>query len=167
MINVPDSLWSQMLDCFDREAENVEQVCYLDGFRCGDQAIVTTITLPNAELHSTHFHVSPECMSQAGKHFRALGMVRIAQVHTHPDSWVGHSAWDDAHAYSQMPGAVSIVLPHFARRRPNLSDAGLHLRTSADWTEIPSHEAGQFIRIVPALFDFRQKGSVTHAGKDI
>lgn len=167
MISVPETLWSQMLDQFNRETRRVEQVCYFDGIRCGDQAIVTTITFPNAELHPTHFHVSPESMSQAGQHFRALGMVRLAQVHTHPDAWTGHSQWDDSHAYSQMPGAVSIVLPHFGRRGPSLDDAGLHLRTGGGWTEIAREQAAELIRVVPSLLDFRPKRKADHARQDL
>ena len=45
-------------------------------------------------------------------------MRRLAQIHTHPFGWVGHSDYDDEKAFSQREGAISIVVPHFAAVRP-------------------------------------------------
>jgi hypothetical protein len=100
-------------------------VCYFDGIRLGDDGVVLTLTIPNAKLFPDHFEVSPDAMSQAGKHLRRFQMKRLLQVHTHPSDWVGHSAWDDAKAYSQMAGALSVVLPSHARARPKLEQSGV------------------------------------------
>lgn len=42
------------------------------------------------------------------------GMSAIAQVHSHPGAYVGHSLTDDEHALVSSAGYVSIVIPHFA-----------------------------------------------------
>jgi hypothetical protein len=162
MISIPDHLWNRMLAEFSQELRRVEQVCYLDGVVCSHGEIVTTLTIPNAALHPGRFDVSPECMSQAGKHLRAHRLRRIAQVHTHPDAWVGHSPWDDQRAYSQQPGAVSVVLPHYARAHPRLEDAGVHLRTAAGWAQLHPAIVSQHVRIIPSFFDFRPPLEVTH-----
>jgi hypothetical protein len=145
-----------MLDAFVRERRSVEQVCYLDGIldAAGD-GVVTTLTIPNAQLHPQRFEVWPEAMSQAGKHFRAYRLKRLAQVHTHPTEWTGHSPWDDEKAYSQLTGATSIVLPHFARRRPGLSEAGVHVRTAVGWKRLSHAEIAARLRVIPSLLDFR------------
>jgi hypothetical protein len=160
MITVSTILWTTMLDAFDREHRAVEQVCYFDGPVGSDgDGIVTTLTLPNAQLMPGQFSVSSDAMSEAGKHLRQFRFRRLAQVHTHPSDWVGHSQWDDAHAYSQLPGAISIVLPHFGRGRPAVERAGIHVRTAEGWQQLDPDRVLQYIRVVPALNDFRVNGA--------
>lgn len=159
MITVPDTIWKRMIDEFSAEKRAVEQVAYIDGIVFEDAeltvATATTLTIPNAVLDPGRFEVSADAMSQAGKHFRRFKMQRLAQVHTHPTDWVGHSGWDDKRAYSQIPGAISIVLPNFARNRPDLAQSGVHLRTQAGWRQLSQEEKAQRIRSVPGYLDFR------------
>src|ERR1041385_7960663 len=108
MLLVPEALWERLIDMFRATRRSVEQVAYLDGLESGGSNVVTTITVPNAALREQSYRVSPDAMSEAGKHLRKHGLVRLAQVHTHPGSWVGHSPEDDRRAYSQELGAVSI-----------------------------------------------------------
>jgi hypothetical protein len=160
MITIPENLWSEMLTRFAKETRRVEQVCYFDGVVVEGKtpiAVATTLTIPNAILHCGYFEVPAEAMSQAGKHMRALRLRRLAQVHTHPTEWTGHSPTDDARAYSQMNGAISIVLPDFGRGNPTLGDAGIHLRETQGWRQLDHDEASRQIRLVPSLFDFRSQ----------
>ena len=156
MITIPESFWGAMLEEFMKEKRRVEQVCYLDGVLFGDDGAVTTMTVPSAVLESGRFHVTPEAMSEAGKHLRRYKLRRLAQVHTHPTHWVGHSRWDDEWAYSQLPGALSIVLPQFARSRPPLEQSGVHLRSTAGWRQLSPEEIPLHVRLVPGLLDFRR-----------
>ena len=155
MIAIPDSVWQTLLDEFARAVQSVERVAYLDGFLLGDSGVVTTVTLPDAELNPGFFTVSAETMSQAGRHFRQYGMARLVQVHTHGGSGCYHSDYDDKHAYSQRRGALSIVLPYHARNRPTPFDGVIHLREESGWLPLTEHEAAQVIRIVPSLLDYR------------
>ncbi len=155
MITIPAQYWDRMLDEFARRKRAVEQVCYFDGIRCGEDGVVVTLTFPHAQLFPDHFEVSPDAMSQAGKHLRRFQTRRLAQVHTHPGSWVGHSAWDDAKAYSQLDGALSLVLPNHARARPRLEQAGVHVRTATGWEQLTTQNAAEVVRIVPSFLDFR------------
>ena len=155
MITVPLQVWELMLEQFAREKRRVEQVCYLDGVATGGGGVVTTLTFPNAVLTAGWFEVSPGAMSQAGKHMRAHGLRRLAQVHTHPSDWVGHSPWDDQHAYSHRIGALSIVLPRYGRNSPSLAQVGIHIRTADGWQQIELAFVDKYIRIVPSCCDFR------------
>ena len=158
MIVIPDSVWDSMLDEFAREMRAVEQVVYLDGVRYAvlpSVGVVTTLTIPDAHLEDGRFEVSSESMSQAGKHLRQFQLKRLAQVHTHPEAWVGHSPWDDLKAYSSAPGSMSIVLPDYARFRPTLNDAGVHLRTETKWRQLVASEVSHYVRVVPGFLDFR------------
>lgn len=156
MITIPESLWGAMLEEFSRDKRQVEQVCYFDGVLLGDDGAVTTMTTPSAVLEASRFHVPPEAMSEAGKHLRRFKLRRLAQVHTHPAEWTGHSRWDDEWAYSQLPGALSIVLPHFGRAQPRLEQAGVHLRSSAGWRQLSPAEVPLYVRLVPGRLDFRR-----------
>jgi len=156
MITIPDTIWSNMLAEFAKEKRRVEQVCYFDGVQFEESGVVTTMTIPRAKLEAGRFHVEPDAMSEAGKHLRALRFRRLAQVHTHPTEWTGHSPWDNEWAYSQLPGAISIVLPHFARRHPRLEQAGVHLRLAAGWRQLSSQEVSQHLRLIHGILDFRR-----------
>lgn len=156
MITIPDTIWAGMLAEFAKERRRVEQVCYLDGALLGEDGIVTMMVFPDAELESGRFHVHPGSMHEAGKHLRLLRLRRLAQVHTHPCDWTGHSQWDNDWAYSQLPGAISIVLPHFGRRQLDLEQAGVHVRTPAGWQQLPQEQMLSWLRIVPAVLDFRR-----------
>jgi hypothetical protein len=157
VISIPEYLWSQMLAEFAAERRQVEQVCYFDGILAGDGGVVTTMTLPRAKLEPGRFHVPPEAMSEAGKHLRAHKLRRLAQIHTHPTEWTGHSAWDDEWAYSQLPGAISIVLPKFGRGPLSFPDAGVHVRSQVGWKQLSPREVEQQLRVIPHVHDFRSK----------
>jgi hypothetical protein len=155
MIVLPEFIWNQLLREFRRSRKRVEQVAYLDGIDTGAVAIVTTITLPNATLGRGNFSVAAESMSEAGQHLGPLA--RIAQVHTHPGEWVGHSGVDNDLAYSQHDSAVSIVLPNYGKSVRTIFDAGIHLCKNNNWRALSVSEKGSFLRIVPTLLDFRKK----------
>jgi hypothetical protein len=167
VITIPEYLWERMLDEFARRKRAVEQVCYFDGVRCGEDGVVVALTVPNAQLFADHFEVSPDAMSQAGKHLRRYQMRRLAQVHTHPGPWVGHSPWDDAKAYSQLDGALSLVLPNHARARPRLEEAAVHRRGVPGWEQLTTQAAAEVIRIVPSYLDFRADMKESHERPNI
>lgn len=45
-----------------------------------------------------------------------LGLIQIAQVHSHPDDWVDHSRGDDEYAAFKIKGLVSIVVPAYCEQ---------------------------------------------------
>jgi hypothetical protein len=95
-------------------------------------------------------------MDEAGEHLFEHEVRRIAQVHTHPTDWVGHSSYDDAHAYSQSVGAVSIVLPAYGKKPSTLESCGVHVKEAHRWRELSNDEKSQTVRFIPSLFDFRR-----------
>ena len=102
MLILSDATWKQLLALLATSTEGVERVAYLDGIRNQSHladatdaipvveradlvtGVVTTITVPNAVQSAGHFTVSAPEMSRAGAHLRQHGLVRLAQVHTHP-----------------------------------------------------------------------------------
>lgn len=155
VIWIPETLWEQLLDEFRRVGKTVERVAYLDGFRVGNDGVVTTVTIPDAELHPGYFSVTAQAMSQAGQHLRTYGMARLAQVHTHGGANCAHSSRDDDAAYSQRPGSVSIVLPFHGASRPAPTGGALHTRQEGGWISLDAVQAPVACQLVPSLLDFR------------
>lgn len=154
---IPSAVWSTMLDAFATEPRWVERVAYLDGVGIAGDGVVVTAVVPDADLYPRWYHVSAEAMSAAASHGRSHGLVRLAQVHTHPGADCRHSDRDDDRAYSQRDGALSIVLPYHAARRPELSRALVHARTAERWEPLDGDEAAAIVRCIPSLVDLRRK----------
>jgi proteasome lid subunit RPN8/RPN11 len=165
-----DATWRQMLAMLATSQPGVERVAYLDGVRTGDGAglragIVTTVTVPHAMQSAGHFTVSAEEMSRAGAHLRRHGLVRLAQVHTHPGHDTRHSPTDDERAYSRKAGAVSIVLPWHAAGDPSPTDGTVHVHDGHGWRQLNQVDAETLIRVIPATVDTRPNGVGVPAGQ--
>ena len=160
MLTLADATWKQLLAMLATSPDGVERVAYLDGIRIGDgtsrgMGIVTTVTVPHAVQSAGHFSVSAQEMSRAGAHLRHHGLVRLAQVHTHPGHDTGHSPIDDKSAYSRKGGAVSIVLPWHATGDPSPTDGTVHVHDGHGWHRLSQADAEAFIRVIPATIDTR------------
>lgn len=162
-IRISAFLWAQVLDLFANHQPGVERVAYLDGYRVDETGypgvalenqvfVAVTVVVPDANLHPRYYTVSANAISQAGQHLRTLKMTRIAQVHTHGNDWVDHSPTDDDRAYSQRPGAISIVVPYHAENRPDVAECGVHLRTVHGWRKVAPDSV---ITVVPTVLDYR------------
>jgi hypothetical protein len=156
MIAVPDRCWDLALDLLLVPKGDVERVVFLDGVVAGAGGVVTTVVAPDADLHASHYDISARQMSAAGKHLRANRLRRIAQVHTHGFAWVGHSRRDDEMAYSNEDGALSIVVPFHARKRPRLTDCGIHRCEGGRWRRLIESEVATELRVVPGVLDLRE-----------
>jgi hypothetical protein len=157
VITIPETIWSLMFEQFKHARKGVERVAYLDGLRLsGGGGVVTTLVIPDATLEPGWYEVTPEAMSQAGAHFRAHGLVRLAQVHTHSGRWVGHSERDSKKAYSQETGAVSIVIPFHGRCKTRPAGCGVNLRSDEGWRLLDKNEAEVIVRLIPGYLDFRR-----------
>jgi hypothetical protein len=161
VLTIPDPVWQRLLDVFATAPPGHERVAYLDGVRFRDrtgvaQGIAVTVTVPDATTSAGNFTVPADAMVQAGAHFEVLGVVRLAQVHTHGNDHVDHSWVDDRRAYSQRDGALSLVLPYHAAGRPTVWQAGIHLREPAGWRRITGTEVDEVVRLLPAVIDHRR-----------
>jgi hypothetical protein len=152
---LPATLWTEALGILRCSPHDRERILYLDGPRGADPGVVTTITVPDADEHEGHFHVDPAQMRRAGRHLRRFGMTRLAQIHTHPAGWTGHSPHDDEMAFSQRDGAISIVIPDFAATAPGVLDCGVHVREAHGWRELDHTEKARTVKLVPSLIDTR------------
>lgn len=160
MLILSDATWKQMLALLATSPPGVERVAYLDGVRTDDSTglgmgVVTTLSVPYAVQSAGHFTVSAEEMSRAGAHLRRYGLVRLAQVHTHPGHDTRHSPTDDKSAYSRKAGALSIVLPWHAAGDPSPTDGTVHVHDGQGWRQLSQADAEAFICVIPATVDTR------------
>jgi hypothetical protein len=153
---IPAGLWSDAMAVLRRPPHDRERILYLDGPRAdAEKSVATTITIPEAHEQNGHFHVGTAEMSRAGRHLRGLGMIRLAQVHSHPAGWTGHSPHDDEMAFSQRDGALSLIVPDYAGTAPGVNDCGIHIRERHGWRELKPAEKPDVIQILPSLIDLR------------
>jgi hypothetical protein len=154
---LPAVAWELTAAALRQPPHDRERVVFLDGHRCADGAdLVSTVTLPDADSYRGHYEISADEMSRAGRHLRRFGLVRLAQVHSHPASWTDHSPEDDAAAFSQRDGAISVVVPDYAGCVPGLADCGVHVREPRGWRRLSPTELAERILVLPSLIDLRR-----------
>lgn len=163
-VRIPEAVWTAVLDAFADNEPGVERVCYLDGLVVDDSGypasaegavetrVAITVVVPDAILRPRDYVVPSDAVSAAGRHLRTERMIRVAQVHTHGNDWVDHSQTDDARAYSQRLGAVSIVMPFHGADRPGPSECGVHVRTARGWQRVQPESV---IKLIPSVIDQR------------
>ena len=161
MLTIPEPVWDTLLAAFAAAPPGHERIAYLDGIRFRGldgiaHGIATTVTVPDAVVTPFNFQVSADAMAQAGEHFTPLGLVRLAQVHTHGNACTRHSETDNQRAYSQRDGALSLVLPRHAACAPRPAQAGVHVR-EAGWRRVHPDEVSRLVRLVPGLIDHRSR----------
>lgn len=134
----------------------VEAAVLWAGVVAAEMAIVTTLVMPALYQTSGNYTMRRESLRRMGRLLNRQGLTVLAQVHTHPGEWVGHSRYDDAHAYSQRDGALSLVWPHYGASLPHtLGGIGVHERRTGRWIQLQPDEACKRVRIVDSLTDLR------------
>jgi hypothetical protein len=119
------------------------------------QQVVTTVVVPRQRVSSGRYELPTDAVREMGRLLRRRGLVNVAQVHSHPGTWVGHSEWDDAHAFSLRNGAVSIVWPGYARELPSIDLWGVHECRAGVWVHLAGPETTVRVVVVPLVIDLR------------
>jgi proteasome lid subunit RPN8/RPN11 len=79
-----------------------------------DDETVVNVVHPDHRASAVDYRVDDQWLTMFCSDLGTDGRRVVAQVHTHPGSWVGHSGVDDRFPVFPVPGLVSIVVPHFA-----------------------------------------------------
>ncbi len=117
--------------------------------------VVTTVVVPDQIGLEGSFVVPHEAVRRMGAALRSNGLVNLAQLHTHPGAWVGHSAWDDAEAYSRRNGALSIVWPFYGALLPSLEMCGVHECQDGCWVQLHGEQRARRMQLVDSVLDLR------------
>lgn len=84
------------------------------GKRNNTHVIIEQAYMPPHRAASDFFHIQRNSMDNLKQYLRERRLVVGAQVHTHPGA-AFHSKADDEWAFVRHEGAISIVLPQFAK----------------------------------------------------
>lgn len=134
----------------------VEGAALWAGVETPGGGVVTTVVTPALEQSAGNYRMRPGSLRRMSRHLSRDGLTVLAQVHTHPSAWVGHSRYDDAHAYSQRDGALSLVWPHYGvLLSHDLRGVGVHERRGGRWVQLDNAGAAARVRLVDSHADFR------------
>jgi hypothetical protein len=90
-----------------------EMLVFWAGIREANKSIVKLVVVPNAKTNAGSVVVSQEANFHFVKALSSRALIQIAQVHTHPTSWAGHSPGDGEYAAFKVKGLLSIVVPSY------------------------------------------------------
>lgn len=134
----------------------VETACFWAGIDGDEHQVVTTLAMPRLIQARRHYQLDLRSVRDLAADLEAQDLTNLAQVHTHPGDLVGHSPYDDEHAYSTAAGALSLVWPRYGYAlHHDLTGIGVHERREGYWVQLTPTEVAQRIRLVDSQIDRR------------
>lgn len=89
---------------------------------------VTTCVYPKQQCSGISVSSNLIAGAKVVREIRKRGLEIIAEIHSHPGQWVGHSLIDDENPFVLAEGNISIVVPYFARKGMEpLWKCGVHI----------------------------------------
>lgn len=132
-----------------------ETVVYWAGHASDTMTVVTSVIRPRQRNTFGSFVVDRSANADVAEWLCEHKLTLVAQLHTHPSEFVGHSCGDDLGAPFAFHGFYSLVIPHHGRRGIlPLTQCGVYVFTET-FVEIPPPEASQFIKVVPHAIDLK------------
>jgi hypothetical protein len=130
-------------DCFEavkvglapKTQQGHEGIIYLLGRTDGLVTLATTVFRPQARTTPGSFDVPAEAMVPCVELASNLELQIVGQIHTHPGE-AYHSDGDVEGARIRHQGYVSIVIPDYGRRLPDLAGAAAYIWQDVRWSEL-------------------------------
>lgn len=135
-----------------QKAGNIEseRVLLWLGKRKAHDVRVTEIFVPLQVANYDFFSIPPSSMRALLQHLREKELMVAAQMHSHPEE-AFHSQADDRWAIVRHEGALSIVLPYFARTSSveNFLETSATFALSAqnEWRRVSSARLANHLRV--------------------
>lgn len=130
-----------------RQYRRLEAACFWYGLR--DQTgngFVKAVIAPLQVNRRGNYHIPSASISAVSAATRPAGWVCVAQVHSHPGSFVEHSSYDDDNASSQR--ILSVVIPNYGRWCEQWpSGIGVHECQNAYWHQLSDSDAAQRVQL--------------------
>lgn len=127
-----------------------ECVVLLLGCRRGEDIIIDEVWRPEQRAGPEFFEIPPHSMESLFTRLRSGRRMIAAQIHTHPGR-AFHSEADDRWAIIRHRGALSLVVPSFARRTTKesfLQDTAVFQLSDQDcWDLVPSDSVHRYFQI--------------------
>ncbi len=156
------SYTERILHEYGKRAPPHEGLVYWGGQKDGDKITVSIVIAPKTMSDYGRVSTSPRSNFDVVRLLNKYNGVQIAQVHSHPGTWVDHSPGDDDLAAFKVNGLLSIVVPRYCSRgMPSLSSCGIHRYTNGEFIRLaPDYVKGHFRvenSIRPILEDLRNE----------
>lgn len=132
VLRIPRHLWEQTWSLLSLMGDGrLESACVWGGARSGRILEVKKV-YPIGPAHGAargelSHRMSLEGVSRLFEELRTDGHQVIADVHTHPEDWVGLSYVDMAHPIEFRIGLICLVLPWYGAGVPSLQGTGIHV----------------------------------------
>jgi len=152
----------RILSEYGRKKPPHEGLVYWGGKKEGERITVSTLIVPKTVSDYGRVSTSPRSNFDVVRLLNKHNCVQIAQVHSHPGTWVDHSLGDDDLAAFKVNGLVSIVVPRYCHRgMMPLSSCGIHRYTSGEFIRLSRDYIKIHFRIEnsisPVLEDLRHE----------
>jgi hypothetical protein len=107
-----------------------EGLVYWGGNKDANLVTVHAVIAPKTESSYGRVSTSHRANFDFVEYLNSYNLIQIAQVHSHPTSWVDHSNGDDEWAAFKIEGLLSIVVPEYGSKGMlPLTTCGVHLYT--------------------------------------
>lgn len=130
--------------------QNLECVVLWLAKKDGDFLNINNVYLPEQTVSIESFHISRISMEMILRFLRESRLRVAAQVHTHPES-AFHSQADDKWSIVRHVGALSLVLPYFAKgiTPDNFAEHAIVYRLGEDnnWGKLAKDKVSSHYRI--------------------
>ena len=150
---VPRGLWLETWDGLRARGQGErEAACVWGGTRSGHVERAEHVAFIDdhgpVNAHKLSHVAFPDTVYRCLEHLRERRLVVVADVHTHPELWVGLSPADAANPIEFRVGLLAFVLPRFALGAPALNVTGVHEYVGdRRWRRIGEHEVARRISI--------------------
>jgi proteasome lid subunit RPN8/RPN11 len=133
-----------------------EGIVFLAGLETECATVFTGIVAPQADHGRGRVLCAQEHVLAAARAARRAGVSILAQVHSHPGAWTGHSEGDDSMVLMPFERMLSIVAPWYGRfgLRP-LDSLGVHQYQSGSWVLCDRESVHAAFGILPSETDLR------------
>lgn len=134
-------------------ARRVEGGCFWYGHRDEEKAIAVLLGVPRQINRPRNFEIGADDLARLTEAVSKLGLVAVAQIHSHPGLNVAHSPWDDSLVVSKR--VYSLVLPNYGKNPISLVSVGVHRFEEERWLRLNKDAAKTAIQLLPDKLDLR------------
>jgi len=145
------------------ETRPSEGVVYWFGLELGKRATVTTLVVPNARTTEGSVETSAAANAEAQRAIIGTPLVLLGQAHSHATWHVEHSVVDDEKTFARFDGALSLVVPYYARYGLDLDSCGLYRHVGGAFRKVPHASYCEHLVVLPGIRDYRPR-EASHGG---
>jgi hypothetical protein len=146
VVIVSDDVWKATVNGLrTRSSNRTESTCVWAGNRTDKENIVTRVFFlddySGTKKAARAYRVPRDVTKDLFETMHAHKLKIIADLHTHPDEWVGLSIIDKEHPLEYRVGFISIIFPSYGKPCDVLTEIGFHeYEGSGNWRQWSSKE---------------------------